>query len=60
VIIIRAGWKNSSRIALRKLAIEQQAGYFDKPHFRSGVVFSLPALREELKKHGHARSSSLR
>jgi hypothetical protein len=42
--------------ALRKLAIEQQAGYFDKPNFRSGVVFTLYALREELKKRGHARS----
>jgi hypothetical protein len=27
--------------ALRKLAIEQQAGYFDQPNYRSGVVFSL-------------------
>ena len=35
--------------ALRKLAIEQQAGYFDKPNYRSGVVFTLYALREELK-----------
>jgi hypothetical protein len=42
--------------ALRKLAIEQQSGYFDKPNFRSGVVFTLYALREELKKRGHARS----
>lgn len=42
--------------ALRKLAIEQHAGYFDKPNYRSGVVFSLYALREELKRRGHARS----
>jgi hypothetical protein len=42
--------------ALRKLAIEQQAGYFDKPNYRSGVVFTLYALREEMKKRGHARS----
>jgi hypothetical protein len=42
--------------ALRKLAIEQQAGYFDKTNYRSGVVFSLYALREELKKRGHSRS----
>jgi hypothetical protein len=42
--------------ALRKLAADQQAGYFDKPNYRSGVVFSLYALREELKKRGHARS----
>jgi hypothetical protein len=42
--------------ALRKLAVEQQAGYFDKPNYRSGVVFTLYALREELKKRGHTRS----
>src|SRR3954454_24022265 len=29
--------------ALRKLAIEQNAGYFDRPNYRSGVVFSLYA-----------------
>ncbi|MBV8775045.1 MAG: replication protein [Deltaproteobacteria bacterium] len=42
--------------ALRKLAIEQQAGYFDKPNYRSGVVFTLYALREEMKRRGHTRS----
>ena len=42
--------------ALRKIATEQQAGYFDKPNYRSGVVFTLYALREELKKRGHTRS----
>jgi hypothetical protein len=42
--------------ALRKLAIEQQAGYFDRPNYRSGVVFTLYALREEMKRRGHARS----
>ena len=42
--------------ALRKLAIEQQAGYFDKPNYRSGVVFTLYALREEMNKRGHTRS----
>lgn len=42
--------------ALRKLAIDQQAGFFDKPNFRSGVAFTLYALREELRKRGHARS----
>ena len=42
--------------ALRKLATDQQAGFFDKPNYRSGVVFSLHALREELKERGHARS----
>jgi hypothetical protein len=42
--------------ALRKLAIDQQSGYFDKPNYRSGVVFTLHMLREEMKKRGHARS----
>ena len=42
--------------ALRKLAIEQQAGYFDKPNYRSGVIFTLYQLREEMKKRGHSRS----
>ncbi len=42
--------------ALRKLAADQHAGFFDKPNYRSGVVFSLYALREELKKRGHTRS----
>lgn len=42
--------------ALRKLAIDQQAGFFDKPSFRSGVVFTIYALREELKRRGHSRS----
>jgi len=42
--------------ALRKLAIDQQAGFFDKPNYRSGVVFTIYALREELKRRGHSRS----
>lgn len=42
--------------ALRKLATEQQGGYFDRPNYRSGVVFSLYELRNELKKRGHSRS----
>jgi len=42
--------------ALRKLATEQQAGYFDKPNYRSGVTFTLHMLREELKRRGHSRS----
>lgn len=42
--------------ALRKIAAEQNHGYFDKPNYRSGVVFTLHMLREELKKRGHARS----
>lgn len=42
--------------ALRKLSADQQAGYFDKTQYRSGVFFSLYALREELARNGHARS----
>lgn len=42
--------------ALRKLAADQQAGFFDRPNFRSGVIFSLYALREELAKRGKTRS----
>jgi hypothetical protein len=42
--------------ALRKLAIDQQAGFFDRPNYRSGVSFTLYALREELQKRGHTRS----
>jgi hypothetical protein len=42
--------------ALRKLSADQQAGYFDKANYSSGVFFSLYALREELAKNGHARS----
>lgn len=42
--------------ALRKIAADQNYGYFDKPNYRSGVVFSLHLLREELKKRGHTRS----
>lgn len=42
--------------ALRKIAAEQNHGYFDKPNNRSGVVFTLHMLREELKKRGHTRS----
>jgi len=42
--------------ALLKIAAEQDRGYFDKTNYRSGVVFTLYMLREELKKRGHARS----
>lgn len=42
--------------ALRKIAAEQRNGYFDKPNLRSGVVFTLHMLREELKQRGHTRS----
>jgi hypothetical protein len=41
--------------ALRKLATEQQAGYYAGPD-RSGVTFTIYALQQELKKRGHARS----
>lgn len=42
--------------ALRKIATDQQQGFFDKDDYRSGVTFSLHALREELKHRGHTRS----
>lgn len=42
--------------ALRKIAAEQNKGFFDKPAFKSGVVFSLNLLRKELKKRSHTRS----
>ncbi len=40
--------------ALRKLSAEQQAGFFDRLNFRSGVLFSLHALRKELERQGHS------
>jgi hypothetical protein len=42
--------------ALRKIATDQQSGYFDKPNYRSGVVFTLYMLRQELRRRGHTRS----
>ena len=42
--------------ALRKIAADQQNAFFDKSNFRSGVVFTLYMLREELKKRNHTRS----
>lgn len=42
--------------ALRKIAADQQQGFFDKASYRSGAVFTLFMLREELKKRGHTRS----
>ncbi len=42
--------------ALRKIAADQQSGFFDKPNYRSGVVFTLHMLREELRRRGHTRS----
>jgi len=40
--------------ALRKLAAEQQAGFFDDKDYRSGVRFSLHRLRRELEQQGHS------
>lgn len=42
--------------ALRKIAAEQYKGFFDKPEYISGVIFSLHLLRNELKRRGHTRS----
>ena len=42
--------------ALRKLAVERGAGYYDEGNRRSGVTFSLYELREEMAKRGHTRS----
>lgn len=42
--------------ALRKIAADQNHGYFDKSQYRSGVMFTLHMLRQELKKRGHTRS----
>lgn len=42
--------------ALRKIAAEQYKGFFDKSGFKSGVVFSLNVLRQEMQKRGHTRS----
>lgn len=43
---------------LRKLAVDQEHGFLinEKSTARSGVVFSLYQLREELKQRGHTRS----
>lgn len=43
--------------ALRKIAAQQSCG-FHEPEQRTGVVFTLYQLREELRKSGHARSCS--
>ena len=42
--------------ALRKLASNQSSGYFHQSDYRSGVVFSLHMLREELAQRGHSKS----
>jgi hypothetical protein len=40
--------------ALRKIATEQNAGFFDQPNYRSGAKFSLYQLRTELEQQGHS------
>jgi hypothetical protein len=40
--------------ALRKLAVEQHAGFFDRTDYRSGVGFTLHRLRKELIEQGHS------
>lgn len=42
--------------ALRKIAAEQYKGFYDKSEYKSGVIFSIHFLRNELKKRGHSRS----
>ena len=42
--------------ALRKIAAEQYRGFYDKSEYKSGVVFTIHMLRNELKKRGHSRS----
>jgi hypothetical protein len=40
--------------ALRRISAEQQAGFFDRPGYRSGATFSLYHLRRELERNGHS------
>ncbi len=40
--------------ALRRIAVEQQAGFYDKSDFRSGCRFSLHQLRNHLSSQGHS------
>jgi hypothetical protein len=41
---------------LRKIAADQNCGYYDQKDRRCGVVFTLHMLRKELEKRGHARN----
>jgi len=41
---------------LRKIATDQNSGYFDPKDRRSGVVFTLHRVRKELENRGHART----
>jgi len=40
--------------ALRKIAAERSQGFFEEESFRSGVVFTIYQIREELARHGHS------
>ena len=42
--------------ALRKIAVRQSQGFFEKTPLRSGVAFSLYELRQEMAAMGHTRS----
>lgn len=42
--------------ALRKIAADRDAGFFDKPNYQSGVQFSLYRVAQELARHGKSRS----
>lgn len=41
---------------LRKIAADQNNGYYDPKEGRSGVVFTLHMVRKELEKRGHGRT----
>lgn len=41
---------------LRKIAAEQNNGYYDPKERRGGVVFTLHMVRKELEKRGHGRT----
>ena len=41
---------------LRKIATDQNSGYFDPKQRRGGVVFTLYMVRKELENRGHART----
>jgi hypothetical protein len=41
---------------LRKIAADQNNGYYDPKERRSGVVFTLHIVRKELEKRGHGRT----
>jgi hypothetical protein len=41
---------------LRKIAADQNNGYYDPKEKRSGVVFTLHMVRKELARRGHART----